>query len=107
MILDYNIRDLAEYIKFAFFKEKLNIDKIIHYINNLNLNSTMMNLLFVRLLFPTYYFDHYEKIVNDEEDETELINIINKTPDFEVFLSKFYNYYRLPYNLFKIDWLIK
>lgn len=106
MLYDYNVRDLAEYIKFAFFQDKLNVDKVINYINKLQIDSVMMNLLFDRLLFPTYYFDHYEKLVNDEEEETELIHIIRNANNYEKFLKDFYNYYALSHNLIKIDWLI-
>lgn len=107
MVIDYNVRDLAEYIKFAFFQNELNVNKIINYINKLNLNSTMMNLLFARLLFPTYYFDHYERLVNDEEDESQLIIIINNVSEYEKFLCDFYNYYNMAYKMIRIDWLIK
>ena len=107
MVIDYSVRDIAEYIKFAFFNDKLNVDKVINYINSLNLTSAMMNLLYVRLLFPTYYFDHYERLINKEEDERVLINIIGKAKDYELFLKKYYLYYEKEYNLLKIDWLFK
>lgn len=106
MLIDYEVRDVAEYIKFSFFLNKLNINQVLRYINNLRLNSSMLNLLFVRLLFPTYYFDHYEKLLNEEETEEELLNIINKTKDYELLLKNFYLYYAQSHNLLRIEWLI-
>lgn len=104
MIVDYNVRDIAEYIKFSFFDNKLNIDNIIRYINKMNLNSTMMNLLYIRLIFPTYYFDNYEKYLDNYLDEKILINILNKASSYENFLKSFYQYYGERYNLLRIDW---
>ena len=105
MLIDYDVRDIAEYIKFSFFDSKIDEHKIFSYINNLNLNNTMFNLLFVRLIFPTYYFDHYEKLINDEEDENILLNIISKAKQYELFLKDFYLYFEKRYNFFKIDWI--
>ena len=105
MIIDYSIRDIAEYIKFSFFKNNLNINFVINYINKLNLNETMINLLYIRLLFPSYYFDCYEKFINNEATDKNLIDIINKTEDYEKFLKNFYLYYRKKYNLIKLDWI--
>jgi len=105
MLIDYDVRDIAEYIKFSFFDSKMDENKIFSYINNLNLNNIMMNLLFVRLIFPTYYFDHYEKLINNEENEIILLNIINKAKQYEEFLKYFYFYFEKKYVLFKIDWI--
>lgn len=107
MIIDYNVRDIAEYIKFAFFEKTLDKDNFYKFLDNLNLNNIMMNLLFVRLLFPTYYFDSYEKLLNDEVGETDLVNIIKLSNDYELFLKDFYFKYADVYNLKKIDWIVR
>lgn len=106
MVIDYNVRDIAEFIKFSFFNDKLNVDKIINHINSLNMSNTMFNLFYARLLFPTYYFDHYESYINDEEDENILLNIINKSLEYEIFLKKIYTYYSNKYQMFRIEWLL-
>lgn len=107
MVIDYNIRDIAEYIKFSFFQNTINIDKVINYINKQNYDNNMINLLYARLLFPTYYFDVYDKVLNEESSENELIKIIDKSNDFEKFLQDFYLYYSKNYQMFRIEWLIK
>lgn len=104
MIVDYSVRDIAEYIKFSFFEDDLNFNKVINYIDKMNLNSTMINLLFVRLLFPTYYFDNYEKYINEEIDEKILLLIMKKAESYEKMLKNFYNFYSNKYNLLRIDW---
>lgn len=105
MLIDYNIRDIAEYIKFSFFEKKLDVDKVFNYINHLYLNNTMINLLFIRLIFPTYYFDYYEKLINDEETEEMIMRIISMAKEYEMFLQNFYLYFSNRYKLLKISWL--
>lgn len=106
MLIDYDVRDIAEYAKFAFFSGDLSENVFFDFVDRLKLNEVMINLLYVRMLFPTYYFDIYEKLVNEEENENLLLNVINKANDFEAFLRNFYLRYGREYNLRKIDWLI-
>lgn len=106
MLIDYDVRDIGEYAKFAFFSGDLSENVFFDFVDEMKLSEVMMNLLYVRMLFPTYYFDCYEKLVNEEENENILLNVINKANDFELFLRKFYLRYGREYNLRKIDWLV-
>lgn len=105
MIIDYSVRDLAEYIKFLFFFGDFKEEKIIRYLDKLSLNNSMFNLFYARLLFPTYYFDFYEKFINDEEDDNNLLIILAKSTDFEIFLKNMYIYFSNKYQLIRIEWL--
>ena len=107
MVFDFNVRDLSEYIKFSFFYGEIKTDRLINYINKLNLNSTMMNLLFSRLLFPTYYFDAYDKVLNEENGDEEIIRIFKRAISYEKFIKDFYWFFVHTHNLLKIDWLVK
>ena len=89
-IFDLEVRDIAEYIKSAFFagenalsylKEALAITKFSIY---------SLELLYARLLYPSYYFDIYEKIMNNEEEEEKLISIIEASDAYEEFLKNAY-----------------
>jgi len=104
MIIDYSVRDLAEYIKFLFFFGDFKEEKIIRYLDKLSLNNSMFNLFYARLLFPTYYFDFYEKFINDEEDDNNLLIILAKSTDFEIFLKNMYIYFSNKYQLIRIEW---
>ena len=66
-------------------------------------------LLFSRLLFPTYYFDVYDDIINNNLKEEKIISIINKNELYEQFLVIVYNYIVKEKNIFiePIEWLIK
>lgn len=107
-IIDNRVRDLAEYIKNSFFYEKINLDDIKLYLDNIYFNNEEYILFFSRLLFPTYYFDIYDEIINNNLEEEKIINIIEKNPLYEDFLKKIYKYITKEKNIFlePIDWLI-
>ena len=89
-IFDLEVRDIAEYIKSAYFhdadalsylKETLRISKFSLY---------SLELLYARLLYPSYYFDIYENIMNNKEEEEKLIFVIEKASAYEDFLKEAY-----------------
>lgn len=107
-IIDYKIRDIAEYIKFKFFYNKENIwEEINSYFSNNQISLFGARMLFARLLYPTYYFDLYDQILEDERDEKDIHYIVKKQEEYEEFLSDIYNYLSLKYPIPPIDWLIK
>lgn len=89
-IIDYRFRDVCEYFKSAFFNGVDVLNSIKMYLNYLNKQEKQLFL--ARFLFPTYYFDTYEKIIQNEVDEIEIRKIINKVEQFELLLKKIYNY---------------
>jgi len=90
IIIDYRIRDIAEYIKYNFFYNNLEVfDQII---NRFNLNKEEYKLLFARLLLITQYYDIYEKIIDEKKEEKEIEFIILKLNNYEKYLKKIYLY---------------
>ena len=71
-----------------------------------NLESDELLLLFARMLYPSYYYDCYEKINNGENDEI-LDVYINKIEDYELLLYNIYNKIKAKTNIPRIDWIIK
>lgn len=47
-------------------------------------------MLYARLLYPSYYFDIYENVMNHTEEEEKLIPIIDLASEYEVFLKEAY-----------------
>lgn len=104
-IIDLRFRDVCEYFKSCFFN-KINIENQIMlylYYNNLNYNESCY--FFARMLFPTYYFDVYEKIINNEIDESRLNNITSLVNDYEALLKRIYLYLKNTVNLPNLEWL--
>ena len=60
-----------------------------------------------RVLFPSFYFDCYEDIINGITGEEEIISILNKIKDYEDFLVYLYNLLRETDYLIQIDFLEK
>lgn len=103
-IVDYKVRDIGEYIKYIFFAdeiENINFD----YLFN-NLNEMDLFILYARLLYPSYYYDCYEKITNGTDDNI-LDMYISRIEEYEVFLKNIYFKMKMRINLPKIEWIIK
>ena len=76
-------------------------------LNSINLNEIDYKLFFIRLLYPSFYFDIYEQIVNNEIEEEELKKIINKIPEYETLIKKTYVYIKNNNFLPDIEWIKK
>ena len=103
IVIDVRIRDICEYFKFCFFNNidiSIELELFLSY-NHLNLNEA--KLFLARMLFPTYYFDLYEKIINNEIDEIEIKKIIIKADNYEKVLRQVY--YHFKNNQLNIEWL--
>lgn len=106
-IFDLEVRDVAEYLKSIFFKDQeLAQIELRTFLKSRRLTSYSYNMLFARLLLPSYYFDLYEKIVNNNEKEECLDVIISQKEDFEKFLKKAYKEISLYAPLENITYLI-
>ncbi len=106
-IIDLKVRDIAEYIKSAFYNgedEILNFCK--DFINNNILSPYALRMFYARLLFPTYYFDCYEQIINFSVPEEQLIPIIEKNQKWELFLQEIYYFINKKQPIPAIDWLL-
>ena len=103
IVIDIRIRDICEYFKFNFFN---NIDiknELLLFLNYNNFDINEKKLFLARMLFPTYYFDLYERIINNEVEEKEIKKIINKVDDFEKILKQIYHQFKN--NQLIIEWL--
>ncbi len=102
-IIDVRIRDACEYFKSSFNENTFEQIKWYIYYNKLTINECLM--FFSRMMFPTFYFDIYEDIINNGGDEKLLIPIIDNIPMYENTLKKLYLYLRSLFNMPDIEWL--
>ncbi len=105
LVIDYKVRDISEYIKQVFFKKEKAIYEIKQFINSLNLNNMDYILLYCRLLFPSYYFDIYDKIIKGELEDDGLIRITDLVNDYEELLYNVYLIIKRKTNILGIDWI--
>lgn len=106
LVVDYKVRNIAEYIKTYFFNQNAerDLNSIIHY--NYNFTSSEYNLLFARLLFPSYYFDELTEVLEHKKNEDCLLRYIDLTSEYELFLKKSLEFFSKRAEMIKIDWLL-
>lgn len=107
IVVDYKVRDVASYLKAKFFKSNTTIDDIRQLVNYNYLSPLEYNLLFARLLYPSYYFDTLYRVLEKGLDEESLLTYINKVDDYEKFLNEIYREFSRASSMIKVDWLIK
>lgn len=101
LTLDYKERDIAGYIKKEFFlNNSLYYEYIEKYIYYSNYNKCM--LLFIRLMYPTQYFDSYDNYMKNESIDYSFYYKLN---EYEIFLKKIYKLLKNKYQIPKINWL--
>lgn len=107
MIIDVKVRDIAEYFKEQFFYVENPIISVNNYIDYIKLTNDEAILFIARLIYPSYYFDIYDEIVQDRFVDDKINTITNKVNEYEDFLSEIYEYIKLKYKIPEIEWLIK
>lgn len=108
IIFDYPARDLAEYIKNAFFLNNGGIyQELANYMQYNQLSITDVKLIVARIMYPSFYFEMYEDILVDNQSELILVKIIDKLPAYEKYLSSIIVFFRNYYDIPQISWLDK
>lgn len=64
------------------------------------------SMLYARLLYPSYYFDIYEDVMNNDRNEEDLVSIVSKCNSYELFLKEAYLEISKYAPIEKADWLI-
>ena len=108
-IFDINVRDIGEYLKSLFFSTNINktLKEKKKYLSIVKLTDFEANMLYARILYPSYYFDIYENVIEDKMDEEELLSIINRVDEYEQFLKIVYFELNKKNKIEKINWLIE
>ena len=108
-VFDLEVRDVAEYLKSMFFKNDIEycLDELKSYLSIRKLNIYEYHMFYARLLYPSYYFDVYDSVMNKNTNEEELVRIVKRSNDYEKFLKKTYLEISKYVRLDKIDWIIE
>lgn len=87
LIIDYKVRNIAEYLKDAFFKDE-DVNYILNIVfKNFWFDKLNLSLLVARLLYPSYYFDLFEEIIDKELDENIIFPLTKKSSRYEEFID--------------------
>lgn len=106
-VVDYYIRDICEYIKSYIISEEFILENVIKLLERLNTNKLMFNILYSRLLYPTFYFDEFDKIILENGVDKDIIPIISKTTIYLDTLRNIYMHFKDKYEMINIEWLNK
>ena len=104
--IDFEIRDISEYLKSKVLNEESVIDDI-YYIRDLNMSKASYRILYSRLLYPTYYFDLLIDVITNNKEETEIKGAIDKIEIYKEFLKEYHSIINERISLPKIEWLYK
>ena len=108
IILDHKSRDIAEYIKLSFLNKNTNIyQELDSYFSNNYYSEFGLRLLYARIIYPSFYFDMYEQIIQGLRKESDLLNIVTLLDDYELYLKEMYYYLKKYHNIPEIDWITK
>lgn len=107
--IDARTRDVSEYIKSLVFDENKSLKEVEiildKFMNISNYTKDEVLLLIIRMIYPSYYYDSYDKVImKDSIDESDLYNITKKSLQYETFLKQVYKKNQKKYGLPIIDW---
>lgn len=106
--IDYKPKDIAEYIKTSFYNNNYNIiNELNNYFKNNYLSYYSIHILYARILYPTIYFQIYDNIILNKQDQKKILSITSNTDDYEKYLYKIYLYLKKYYPIPEITWLKK
>lgn len=103
MIIDNKIRDICEYYKS--YIEKLDVLEVINFFENNSFSSSDIKNFFIRMLYPSFYFDCFEEIINNNLNEEKIKRVLENTQKYEKFIKDLYHYTRNYTDLPIIEWL--
>ncbi|MEG1596795.1 MAG: hypothetical protein RR359_00805 [Bacilli bacterium] len=107
IIIDHKARDIAEYIKSSFYNKTLNIEELDKMFLEIRLSDLGYHILFARLLFPSNFFDIYDRIINSQMDIKNINIILENSIEYEELLVDLFYIIKKYTNLKNIDWLTK
>lgn len=102
IILDHPSRDIAEYVKSAIINNCFDINEFEGYLNKIKFQKTELQLLFSRIMFPTFFFDYLEKNINMNKNEQKKI-----IENYELNLDNINDLLVRKYDIEIVEWIKK
>ena len=106
-IVDYRPRDIAEFLKTIFLNGDYKKNDIITMFEKMDFNQNEYILLYGRMLFPNFYFDIIDQVINNKKEEKEIYKIVAASSEYEFFLNKIYEIICRKIKIPKINWILK
>lgn len=107
LIIDHPSRDLAEYLKMLFWNNKYNRNILLNCLNNTKLSNFGAYVLLARMMYPSFFFDNFEKLINNQVNVDEIYKIVNRMEEYEQYLLEIYKILKKQYNISQLEWIKK
>jgi len=107
LIIDHPSRDLSEYLKMIFWNKNYQNEDIGQYLENTIHSNYGARVLFSRMLFPSFFFDAFENLVNDKIKTTDILSMVDKMNDYEDYIFTIYDRLNQMYSIPSVDWIKK
>lgn len=104
-VIDHQSRDIAELLKSLFLEGTYQLEEIDDYFSTLGLSEYGFRLLYGRMLFPSFYFDYYEDLLNHNRTEKELLLLNDRIEEYEIYLQDIYQCMQKYANIPAVEWL--
>lgn len=105
IIIDVKERDISEYLKYLFINQRYSQERIKGILFGYPDTEISYIRIYARLLYPNYYFDLYENIELEKENEEKLKELIKRIDEYEIYLKDIFNIIISRQKIKKIDWI--
>lgn len=106
LIIDYEGRDVSEYLKYIYFYKNDICFKIAENIfEYCSFNYFSLQIIYGRLFFPTFYFDMFDAINNGNLSETSLNFLIKNVEEYEQYINYIYTLICKQKKIPKVLWI--
>lgn len=105
IVIDHRARDIGNYLQYIFLENTYTYEEIGELLNKLSYDSYQYALVMARLIFPSFYFDIYENIINGYDKESRILGILNRNLEYEKYLRTIYFMINKNQSILRIDWL--
>lgn len=106
-IFDLSVRDLASYVKAMFFSGIDVFEELKAFLLQHPYSIYEYHMFYARLLYPSYYFDLYEAVMDEKKHEDVLLPIISQVDSYEKFLKKVLLLLQTYAPMEPVEWIIK
>lgn len=105
LTFDYKARDVSGYLKYLFLHDEYHEFDMESFFGLLNFSRLDYILLYGRLLFPSFYFDVYDEVINDGMDQKKIKSIITRSEEYEAFLKTIFAKINSLIPIPSVEWL--
>lgn len=107
LIIDHPSRDFAGYLKMIFWNRTYETEKISKYLNETNLSNYGCRMLIARMIFPSFFFDSFEKLIENKVEIKDILYVIDRMDEYEKYVFNIYKTIRNRYQIPEINWIKK